>query len=144
MWLFNFFRVGGIIAKKINHGGHGGHRELLFSLCPLWFSKTQLPRDNKKSHAPLRSEMEPITRKSIDNFSGSYVSQLAIIDRHQAVTITLGSEKIRTSFSGASGMGSPSSISSSVISSTTSLIFFNDSSLVYPHVAPPISSRAGQ
>ena len=23
------------MAKKINHRGHGGHRELLFSLCPL-------------------------------------------------------------------------------------------------------------
>jgi hypothetical protein len=42
----------------------------------------------------LRSEIESITRKSGDNFSGIYVLQLAIIDRHQAVTITLGSEKI--------------------------------------------------
>ncbi len=42
----------------------------------------------------LRSKIEPITRKSGDYFSGSYVSQLSIIDRHQAVTITLGSEKI--------------------------------------------------
>ena len=33
-------------------------------------------------------------RESVDNFAGSYVSQLAIIDRHQAVTITLVSEKI--------------------------------------------------
>ena len=88
--LFNFFRVGGIIAKKINHRGHGGHRELLFS---LWFSEP-IPEDNKKSHAPLRSEIKSITGKSGDDFSGSYVSQLAIIDRHQAVTITLGSEKI--------------------------------------------------
>ena len=32
-----------IMAKKINHRGHGGHRELLFSLCPLCsrFSKTR-------------------------------------------------------------------------------------------------------
>jgi len=36
-WLFNFFRVDIGMAKKINHRGHGGHRELLFSLCPLWF-----------------------------------------------------------------------------------------------------------
>jgi hypothetical protein len=39
------------MAKKINHRGHGGHRELLFSLCPLcslWFSKP-IPEDNKKS-----------------------------------------------------------------------------------------------
>ena len=92
--LFNFFRVGGIIAKKINHRGHEGHRELLFSLCPLcslWFSEP-IPEDNKKSHSPVRSEIESITGKSGDDFSGSYVSQLAIIDRHQAVTITLGSE----------------------------------------------------
>jgi len=41
-----------------------------------------------------RPNMESITRKSGDDFSGSYVSQLAIINRHQAVTITLGSEKI--------------------------------------------------
>jgi hypothetical protein len=84
------------MAKKINHRGHGGHRELLFSLCPLcslWFSEP-IPGDNKKSHAPLRSEIKSITGKSGDDFSGSYVSQLAIIDRHQAVTITLGSEKI--------------------------------------------------
>ena len=30
------------MAKKINHRGRGGHRELLFSLCPLcslWFFK---------------------------------------------------------------------------------------------------------
>ena len=53
-----------------------------------------LPGDNKKSHPLLISETESITRKSVDNFSGSYVSQLAVIDRHQAVTITLGSEKI--------------------------------------------------
>nr|QNO47358.1 hypothetical protein LNGCCOLK_00035 [Methanosarcinales archaeon ANME-2c ERB4] len=28
------------MTRKINHRGHGGHRELLFSLCPLcslWF-----------------------------------------------------------------------------------------------------------
>nr|QNO46563.1 hypothetical protein BHHJPBMP_00010 [Methanosarcinales archaeon ANME-2c ERB4] len=40
-----------IMAKKINHRGHGGHRELLFSLCPLcslWFPKP-IPEDNKKS-----------------------------------------------------------------------------------------------
>jgi hypothetical protein len=55
------------MAKKINHRGHGGHRELLFSLCPLcslwfyrellfslcplcslWFSEP-IPGDNKKS-----------------------------------------------------------------------------------------------
>ncbi|CAD6492787.1 MAG: Virulence protein RhuM family protein [Candidatus Argoarchaeum ethanivorans] len=29
-WLFNFFRVDVSMTKKINHGGHGGHRELLF------------------------------------------------------------------------------------------------------------------
>jgi hypothetical protein len=36
-----------IMAKEINHRGHGGHRELLFSLCPLctlWFSKTHSRR----------------------------------------------------------------------------------------------------
>jgi hypothetical protein len=33
-----------IMAKKINHRGHGGHRELLFSLCPLWFSKTHFQK----------------------------------------------------------------------------------------------------
>jgi len=35
------------MAKKINHRGHGGHRELLFSLCPLcplWFSKTHFQK----------------------------------------------------------------------------------------------------
>jgi hypothetical protein len=40
------------MAKKINHRGHGGHRELLFSLCPpcsLWFSEPIL-ENNKKSH----------------------------------------------------------------------------------------------
>jgi len=39
------------MAKKINHGGHGGHRELLFSLwplCSLLFSDP-VPEDNKKS-----------------------------------------------------------------------------------------------
>ncbi len=39
------------MAKKINHRGRGGHRELLFSLCPLcslWFSDP-IPEDNKKS-----------------------------------------------------------------------------------------------
>jgi hypothetical protein len=39
------------MAKKINHRGHGRHRELLFSLCPLcslWFSEPS-PEDNKKS-----------------------------------------------------------------------------------------------
>lgn len=44
--------------------------------------------------SPLRSEIKSITRNSGDDFSGSYVSQLAIINRHQAVTIALGSEKI--------------------------------------------------
>ena len=39
------------MAKKINHRGHGEHRELLFSLCPpcsLWFFEP-IPEDNKKS-----------------------------------------------------------------------------------------------
>ena len=39
-WLFNFFWVDVSMTKKINHRGHGGHRALLFSLCPLcslWF-----------------------------------------------------------------------------------------------------------
>nr|QNO45148.1 hypothetical protein GMDKAGHH_00001 [Methanosarcinales archaeon ANME-2c ERB4]QNO46050.1 hypothetical protein OOGCPJEC_00035 [Methanosarcinales archaeon ANME-2c ERB4]QNO50335.1 hypothetical protein NFHCAOLN_00005 [Methanosarcinales archaeon ANME-2c ERB4] len=27
------------MAKKINHRGHGGHRELLFSLCSLSIDK---------------------------------------------------------------------------------------------------------
>ncbi len=45
--------------------------------------------------APLLGpKIESITRKSGDNFPGSYVSQLAIINRHHVVTITLGSEKI--------------------------------------------------
>ena len=50
------------MAKKINHRGHGGHRELLFSLCPLcslWFSKTQFPEDNKKSPEQHRSAPLP-------------------------------------------------------------------------------------
>ncbi len=40
LWLFNFSGWTLIMVKKINHRGHGGHRELLFSLCPLcslWF-----------------------------------------------------------------------------------------------------------
>ena len=49
MWLFNFFRVGLVIAKKINHRGHGGHRELLF-LCALCGFPKHIPEDNKKSH----------------------------------------------------------------------------------------------
>ncbi|MEA3282002.1 MAG: hypothetical protein U9Q68_05500 [Euryarchaeota archaeon] len=39
-WFFNFFRVDMGVAKEINRGGRGEHRELLFSLCPLyslWF-----------------------------------------------------------------------------------------------------------
>jgi len=35
------------MAKKINHRGHGGHRELLFSLCPLcslWFSEAHFQK----------------------------------------------------------------------------------------------------
>ena len=92
-WLFNFFGVSWIMAKKINHRGHRGHRELLSSLCPLWFSEP-IPGGYKKFHSPLRSEIKSITKKSGDDFSGSYVSQLFIIDRHQAVTITLGSAKI--------------------------------------------------
>jgi len=42
----------------------------------------------------LGSEIKSITRNSGDEFSGSQVSQLAIINWHQAVTIALGSEKI--------------------------------------------------
>ncbi len=43
-----------VMAKKINHRERGGHRELLFSLCPLfslfslWFSEPIL-EDNTKS-----------------------------------------------------------------------------------------------
>ncbi len=47
-WLFNFFRVNfWVMAKKINHRGHGGHRELQFSLCPLcslWFFQNQFQK----------------------------------------------------------------------------------------------------
>ena len=46
------------MAKKINHRGHGGHRELLFSLCPLcslWFSKTHFQEIIKNTHDLLRS-----------------------------------------------------------------------------------------
>ncbi len=35
------------MAKKINHRGHGGHGELLFSLCPLcalWFSEAHFQK----------------------------------------------------------------------------------------------------
>jgi hypothetical protein len=49
------------MAKKINHRGHGGHRELLFSLCPLcslWFSKTQFPEDNNKSLFPSTQRLD--------------------------------------------------------------------------------------
>jgi len=37
------------MAKKINHRERGGHRELLFSLCPLfslWFSEP-IPEDSE-------------------------------------------------------------------------------------------------
>jgi hypothetical protein len=47
MWIFNFFWVDMVIAKKINHRGHGGYRELLFSLCPLcslWFFQNPILR----------------------------------------------------------------------------------------------------
>ena len=43
------------MAKKIDHRGHKRHRELLFSLRPLWFSKTQFPEDTKKSPNSLES-----------------------------------------------------------------------------------------
>ncbi|KAF5411611.1 MAG: hypothetical protein C5S47_03430 [Candidatus Methanogasteraceae archaeon] len=39
------------MAKKINHRERGGHRELLFSLCPLfslWFSEP-IPEDSENS-----------------------------------------------------------------------------------------------
>ena len=51
------------MAKKINHRGHGGHGELLFSLCPLcppWFSDP-IPEDNKKSHDHGRGSADPIS-----------------------------------------------------------------------------------
>jgi len=50
LWIFNFFRVD-FMAKKISYRGHGGHRELLSSLCPLyswWFSEP-ISEDNKKT-----------------------------------------------------------------------------------------------
>ncbi len=50
--------------------------------------------DNIFGGVPSAIGDRTIARKSGDDFPGSYVSQLAIIDRHQAVTITLGSEKI--------------------------------------------------
>ena len=36
------------MAKKINHRGHGGHRELLFSVSSVVFPKP-VSEDNKKS-----------------------------------------------------------------------------------------------
>ncbi len=43
------------MAKKINHRGHGGHRELLFSLCSLWFFQNPFQKITKNH--PLRTEM---------------------------------------------------------------------------------------
>jgi hypothetical protein len=54
-WLFNFFRVGVSMTKKINHRGHGGHRELLFSLCPLcalWFFQNPFQNITKSLGKP--------------------------------------------------------------------------------------------
>ena len=44
------------MAKKINRRGRGGHRELLLSLCSLWFSEP-VAEDTKKSrfYPPPRS-----------------------------------------------------------------------------------------
>jgi len=56
------------MAKKINHRGHGGHRELLFSLCPLcspWFSEP-IPEDNKKSLIVLARKNRIAIRRSIN------------------------------------------------------------------------------
>ncbi len=67
--LFNFFRVDWILAKKINHRGRGGHRALLFSLCPLcalWFSEP-IPGDNKKSRKERKSPFMPCARVYVVN-----------------------------------------------------------------------------
>ena len=46
------------MAKKINHRGRGGHRELLFSLCPLCVFRSPLPEDTKKSLNPPESTQD--------------------------------------------------------------------------------------
>jgi len=54
-WLFNFFWVDVSMTKKINHRGHGGHRELLFSLCPLcslWFFQNPFQNITKSLGKP--------------------------------------------------------------------------------------------
>jgi hypothetical protein len=54
-WLFNFFWVDVSMTKKINHRGHGGHRELLFSLCslcPLWFFQNPFQNITKSLEKP--------------------------------------------------------------------------------------------
>lgn len=68
--------LGGIrIMRKINHRGHGGHDELLFSLCSPWFSDP-VSEDNKKSHAsgigflPVRSRTLAMDRGWMDRDIG--------------------------------------------------------------------------
>ena len=51
-WLFNFFWVDVSMTKKINHRGHGGHRELLFSLCSLWFFQNPFQNITKSLGKP--------------------------------------------------------------------------------------------
>jgi hypothetical protein len=54
-WLFNSFWVDVSMTKKINHRGHGGHRELLFSLCPLcslWFFQNPFQNITKSLGKP--------------------------------------------------------------------------------------------
>ena len=50
------------MAKKINHLGRGGNRELLFSLCSLWFFPKPISEYNKKSLDPVFRNMAGLCR----------------------------------------------------------------------------------
>ena len=59
------------MAKKINHRGRGGYRELLFSLCPLcslWFSEAHFQKIIKSCAYPIINQVNKEYPSMIVNF----------------------------------------------------------------------------
>src|SRR5262249_17506766 len=87
----------------------------------------------------LSTEEESITHQRAHQLTGSERAQCGPVNAH-TVTETSGSGETRISF----GIGSPSLRSSCTIISTTSWMCLSASSSVFPHVAAPCLSSAGQ
>src|SRR5437867_12927053 len=86
----------------------------------------------------LSLERETVSWESGDDLAGGEGAQVGVVD-HPTLTATVGLSETVTF----GGSGSPSSRSSSITICTTSWMFLNASSLVFPQLAAPRASSSG-